>query len=163
MKSRALVLAVVFGVVTAGPGCRKKEPTEKSEALGANPAMAPLDYLAAQGKAKKMAERTINMVEIQSAIQKFQAMEDRYPRNFTELVQQHYLQAMPEAPTGMRFVYNPTTGQARLVPASQAPDAAPAAAAAPSGPGRPPAGPNTVHAPSGARIRIPSPQQTTPE
>lgn len=162
MISRVLATALVLGVLGSGLGCGKKDPNAKPDALGANPAMAPLDYLAAQGKAKKFAEKTINMVEIQSAIQKFQAMEDRYPRNFTELVQQHYLGAMPEAPTGMRFVYNPSTGLAQLVPASQAPDAVPQAVA-PASPGRPPAGPNTVHAPSGARIRIPSPQQTVPE
>ena len=163
MNSRVLATALVLGVLGSAIGCGKKDPNAKPDALGANPAMAPLDYLAAQGKAKKFAEKTINMVEIQSAIQKFQAMEDRYPRNFTELVQQHYLGVMPEAPTGMRFVYNPTTGLAQLVPASQAPDAVPQAVAPSSSPGRPPAGPNTVHAPSGARIRIPSPQQTVPE
>jgi len=161
MKSRVLTFAVVLGLLGLETGCRKKEATDKPDALGANPAMAPLDYLAAQGKAKKFAEKTINMVELTSAIQKFQAMEDHYPRSFAELVQQHYLQSMPEAPAGMRFVYNPQTGDVRLVPASEAPNAVPAAAAA--APYRPSSSPNTVHAPGGARIRIPSPQQAPPE
>ena len=88
MNSRVLATALVLGVLSSAIGCGKKDSNTKPDALGAKPAMAPLDYLAAQGKAKKFAEKTINMVEIQSAIQKFQAMEDRYPRNFSELVQQ---------------------------------------------------------------------------
>jgi hypothetical protein len=108
-------------------GCGKKDQAKKSpdEPSGAgNPATAPLDYLAAQGRAKKFAEKTITAAELTSAIQKFNAMEDRFPRDLNELVQQHYLQAPPAAPKGMRWHYDAQTGAVRLVA-----DTAPAAAA----------------------------------
>ncbi len=124
MKSRwlpALLAAVAL------LGCGKKDQAKKSpdEPSGAgNPVTAPLDYLAAQGKAKKFAEKTITAAELTSAIQKFNAMEDRFPRDLNELVQQHYLQAPPAAPKGMRWDYNPQTGAVRMVadtPAGVAP------------------------------------------
>ncbi len=107
-------------------GCGKKDQAKKAgddTALSGNPAMAPLDYLSAQGKAKKFAEKTITGVELTSAIQKFNAMEERFPRDLNELVQQHYLQAPPAAPRGMRWDYNPQNGAVRMVaiPAEPAP------------------------------------------
>src|SRR6187402_460398 len=112
------ILAAVTCLLVAVTGCKKKEAAKKSDddsAVSGNPAMAPLDYLAAQGKAKKFAERTISTAELTSAIQKFNAMEDRYPRDLNELVQQRYLQGAPAAPAGKRWDYNPQTGAIRLV------------------------------------------------
>lgn len=107
-------------------GCGKKDQAKKDDsALSGNPAMAPLDYLSAQGKAKKFAEKTITGAELTSAIQKFNAMEERFPRDLNELVQQHYLQAPPAAPKGMRWDYNPQNGTVRMVaiPAEPVPSA----------------------------------------
>ena len=116
MKTPLILLMLFLGLTT---GCGKKEVT-KPEAAGANPAMAPLDYLAAQGKAKQVAIKVTSTVEINSAIQKFQAMEDRFPRDLNELIQQRYLQAVPQAPRGQMFAYNPQDGTIRVVPAPPA-------------------------------------------
>lgn len=126
MKSRwlpALLAAVAL------LGCDAKDQAKKSQddsAGGGNPATAPLDYLAAQGKAKKFAEKTITSAELTSAIQKFNAMEDRFPRDLNELVQQHYLQAPPAAPKGMRWHYDAQTGAVRLVATPVTPEPSPA-------------------------------------
>jgi len=98
-------------------GCGPKEPKKPDGASSGNPATAPLDYLAAQGKAKQTAIRVISTAELTGAIEKFHAMEDRYPKDFNELVQQHYLQSIPEAPRGKAFQYNPQDGSVRLVAA----------------------------------------------
>lgn len=119
MKTPLILMILFLGLTT---GCGKKEVT-KPEAAGANPAMAPLDYLAAQGKAKQVAIKVTSTVEINSAIQKFQAMEDRFPRDLNELVQQRYLQTVPQAPRGQMFAYNPLDGTIRVVPAPPAPAA----------------------------------------
>ncbi len=116
----------LLAVALAGSGCDKKESAKKSDP-GGNPVAAPLDYLAAQGRAKKFAEKTITAAELTSAIQKFNAMEDRFPADLNELVREHYLQGPPAAPNGMRWAYDPQTGTVRLV-------AAPATATAGSGP-----------------------------
>lgn len=110
------VLLAALALATLFTGCKK--PAAKPATDGAssgNPALAPLDYLAAQGRAKKFAEKVISTAELTSAIQKFQGMEDRFPRDLNELVQQHYLQAPPVPPRGMRFLYNPQTGELRTV------------------------------------------------
>lgn len=122
MKTPLLLITVALGLAT---GCGKKT-TQKPEENAAHPATAPLDYLAAQGKAKQLAIKVTSTAEINSAIQKFFAMEDRYPRDLNELVQQHYLQAVPQAPRGQVFSYQPQDGSIRVV----------AAPAAPSGPAR---------------------------
>jgi hypothetical protein len=83
-----------------------------------NPATAPLDYLSAQGKAKQAAIRVVSLAEVTQAIQKFQAMEDRNPKDINELVQQRYLHALPEAPRGARLAYDPVTGNAAWVRAA---------------------------------------------
>ena len=112
MKAFALILLIACAAV--GPGCKKPE-SKPAAASSGNPVTAPLDYLAAQGRAKKFAEKAISTAELTSAIQKFQGMEDRYPRDLNELAQQHYLQAPPVPPRGMRFLYNSQNGEIRIV------------------------------------------------
>jgi len=106
-------------------GCGPSSPSSKTEATNppaSNPANAPFDYLSAQGKALRTAERTVSIAELQQAIQKFQAMEDRWPKDLNELVQQRYLDVIPTAPRGQRFQYNPTSGQVRSIPAPITPE-----------------------------------------
>lgn len=108
-----LALSLVFGLW----GCDAK-PAAKSAPpgnTGNSPLTAPLDYLGAQGLAKQHATKVISTVEIESAIRQFQGIEDRLPTGFEELVAQHYLQGIPAAPRGKRFIYNPQTGQVGLV------------------------------------------------
>lgn len=106
---------MVVGILSVA-GCGPKEPKKPEGGSAANPATAPLDYLAAQGKAKQTALRVTSTAELTSAIEKFHAMEDRYPRDLNELVQQHYLQSVPQAPRGQAFRYNSEDGSFRLVP-----------------------------------------------
>lgn len=106
-------------------GCGPSTPTSNTAATNppaSNPANAPFDYLSAQGKALRTAERTVSVAELQQAIQKFQAMEDRWPRNLNELVEQRYLNSAPTAPRGQHFLYNPTSGQIRVIPAPVTPE-----------------------------------------
>ncbi len=100
-------------------GCRKGANTashqEATNGAPSSPVTAPLDYLEAQGRAKQAASRVISLAEVTQAIQKFQAMEDRNPKDLNELVQQHYLQSLPTMPNGSKLEYNPQTGSARIV------------------------------------------------
>ncbi|GIT06190.1 MAG: hypothetical protein CM1200mP29_16010 [Verrucomicrobiota bacterium] len=38
-------------------------------------------------------------------------MEDRYPKTLNELVSEGYFPRPPKPPRGMRYIYNPKTGQ----------------------------------------------------
>ena len=115
MSPPVCALVLVAAMLSACKKPEGKPAATNDSVMSGTPAMAPLDYLAAQAKAKKFAERSITTSELTSAIQKFNAMEDRYPRDLGELVQQHYLQAPPVAPRAMAFASNPQTGEIRIV------------------------------------------------
>lgn len=123
MKIPGVYALLVVAFLEAG--CKKQAPARPAgdSVMSGNPALAPLDYLAAQGKAKKFAEKAISTAELTSAIQKFNALEERFPHDLDELAQQHYLQAPPVPPRGMRFLYNAQTGEIRIVRAEAAPAA----------------------------------------
>lgn len=101
-------------------GCgQKKEPaaaksTNSATPVG-NPLMAPVEYLGAVAAAKKTAIKIIDTANINQQIQLFHEQEDRYPESLNELVTMHYLPALPTPPYGMKFDYNPQTGQFKVV------------------------------------------------
>ena len=53
----------------------------------------------------------LNLANIKNSISEFHAVEGRYPKSLNELVKEGYYSKMPAAPRGMRYVYNPKTGQ----------------------------------------------------
>src|SRR5215510_15100306 len=116
MKTQFPLFAALLLVVT---GCKKSDqttpakPTNQTSSSG-NPLTAPVDYLGAVGQAKKYSEKAIDLAQLQNAIQQFNAMEERFPRDLNELVQQHYLASVPVPPRGMKLAYNPQTGEVRI-------------------------------------------------
>ena len=103
-----LLLALVWVLV----GCDNTASNGKS---GNSPATAPLDYLAAQGQAKKHSEKVVSLAQVQQALQQFRASEDRWPKDLQELVKAGFLAAVPVAPAGQRVVYDSNTGTVRMV------------------------------------------------
>lgn len=89
--------------------------TTQSTNLGSNPLNAPADYLGAMGKAKNLAQKTVDLTTLNRAVQMFYAAEDRMPKDLKELVTQGYLPKLPEVPQGTRLAFNPATGEVRLV------------------------------------------------
>jgi hypothetical protein len=115
-------LALWLLIVVAGlsfSGCRKQESGSQSTtnaSSSGNPITAPVDYLGAVAKAKKATERTVSGVGVNQAIQLFQAQEGRNPASLNELVTKQYLPNIPPPPNGMKYDYNPQTGQLKVVP-----------------------------------------------
>jgi hypothetical protein len=105
---RTLVILSIATMTLAGCG-RKDTP-------GENPLTAPVDYLGAAARAKQASERTIDTIGLNQAIRLFHATEGRYPHDLRELVTQRYLPRIPEAPHGMKIVYDAGNGQVRIVP-----------------------------------------------
>ncbi len=116
MKTSALGLAAALLVLA---GCSKQEtsPPPAVESASGNPVTAPADYLGAVGKAKRVAEKTVDAASLNQAVQLFYAQEDRFPKDLNELVTDQYLPAIPPPPAGMRWEYNPQTGTLRAVQA----------------------------------------------
>jgi hypothetical protein len=114
------LIAITFSVA-ALVGCGQKDqsaatPSTNAPAAGGNPVTAPVDYLGSIAKAKKSAEKTVDTVSLNKAIQLFSASEGRYPKDLNELVTAKYLPRVPDAPYGMKIVYDAATGEARVVP-----------------------------------------------
>lgn len=98
--------------------CAKKEAKQENlltNNSSGNPITAPVDYLGAVNQARKGAIKTIDQAAINNAIELFNAQEERYPRDLNELAQKRYIQAVPTPPPGMRFDYNPQSGQFKVV------------------------------------------------
>jgi hypothetical protein len=111
-------LVLVAGLILFGCGHKKEPPAAKptnSTTSSGNPLTAPVDYLGAVGAAKKTAIKVIDTAYINQQIQLFHEQEDRYPNSLKELVTMHYLNALPAAPYGMTFDYDPQTGQFKVV------------------------------------------------
>jgi hypothetical protein len=110
-------------------GCGQKDETQPAKATNetaatGNPLTAPVDYLGAIAKAKKSSEKTIDTVYLNQAIQLFHTSEGRYPKDLNELVAENYLPKIPDAPYGMKIVYDATKGVVKVV--QQQTNAAPA-------------------------------------
>jgi len=118
MKS-TLIAVTLLAVASAGCSRNDQSSSTKSTnapAASGNPITAPVDYLGAVAKAKKSSEKTIEVVSLNQAVQQFNAAEGRYPKDLSELVTEKYLPKLPEAPYGMKIVYDANTGTVKVVP-----------------------------------------------
>lgn len=116
---KVLPVLLVLGLVLF-VGCGQKDETQPAKstnetAATGNPVTAPVDYLGAVAKAKKSSEKTIDTVYLNQAIQMFHTMEGRYPKDLNELVTEKHIPKIPDAPYGMKIVYDATRGEVRVV------------------------------------------------
>ncbi|MCX7871786.1 MAG: hypothetical protein N2487_00715 [Verrucomicrobiae bacterium] len=112
-----LLFVILTIAVLSVAGCgQKDDANKKTEQAGQNPLTAPVDYMGAAAKAKKYSEKTIDIVNLKRAIQEFQAGEGRLPNDLNELVAEKYLNSIPQPPQGMKIVYDPKTGEVKIVP-----------------------------------------------
>jgi hypothetical protein len=125
MKDFLLILSLAVIAAVLYCGCGKKEATPTADqtqtktgtnaASSGNPITAPVDYVGAVGQAKKHAEKVVDTVSLNQAIQLFYAQEDRFPKDLQELVTTRYLPSIPPAPYGMKYDYDAKLGQVKVV------------------------------------------------
>ncbi|MDD5139619.1 MAG: hypothetical protein PHY43_05075 [Verrucomicrobiales bacterium] len=120
MKTHLLILAAATALF-AGCGDDSSKKTTTNAATNAeprydtgNPLTAPADYIGALGQAKKHAEKVIDVSYINQAIQMFNVQEGRNPKDLQELVP-NYIAKIPDAPIGMKIVYDATAGTVKVV------------------------------------------------
>lgn len=118
-SDRGPVQAAVL-VVMLLTGCGRP-PSDGASTAGPtqHPAMAPLDYLSVQGQGKRRSENVVALVQVQKAIQEFQATENRWPTDLEELVRAGLLASVPGVPAGQRLAYDPATGAVRMAPVAR--------------------------------------------
>lgn len=109
MMNKFYWLAILAAVGWCGCGKKPEKPP------GENPITAPVDYLGAVAKGKTAAERTIDLAALKQAIQMFQVEEGRWPRDLNELVTAKLIPQIPTPPPGMKLVYDPATGEVKMV------------------------------------------------
>ncbi|MBM3835375.1 MAG: hypothetical protein FJ403_19285 [Verrucomicrobia bacterium] len=115
MKANVVLWIVALSVAGCGKNAETTPAKTSNSTATGNPLTAPADYLGAVGKAKRSAERTVDLASLNRAIQLFHAQEDRFPATLNELVAEHYLPSLPSAPAGMRIIYDASKGEVRIV------------------------------------------------
>jgi len=120
MKSLFLPALALTAALTACSPDPKPEPKKEPSKLGENPVAAPLDYIAAIGKAQKASIGRLETAKLIDAIQKFEAGESRPPKDLNELVTMKYIAAIPPAPAGTKLEYTATDGSFKFVPTAPA-------------------------------------------
>jgi len=105
MKKMLYLAAAILLIFTIS-SCQKKE--EKSEKL--TPMNAPAKYGETMGRALKKSKAMGDILYLKNKINTFQIQEGRYPSSLQELVDKGYIEKLPAPPEGMKFVYDPSTG-----------------------------------------------------
>lgn len=119
---RTILGGVVLGAMLAGCGDSASDggATAKKDAnsnSSGNPVTAPVDYLGAVAKAKKTSVKVVDVASLKQAIAMFKMEEDRYPKDLNELVAKEYMPALPPPPYQMKYQYNPSNGEVKVVSA----------------------------------------------
>jgi hypothetical protein len=105
-------------------GCGKEQtpatpaPTASAPpAQSATPAPAHGDgYLGTLVRGQQTAVKGIDTAALNQEVQLFNVQEGRLPKDLNELVTKNYLGALPDAPVGMKIVYDAVQGKVTVVP-----------------------------------------------
>ena len=116
MRLASLLLVVTTGFLFSGCGKKDSGSAPSTNVSSGNPVTAPVDYLGAAAKAKKLADKTVSTAGLNQAIQLYQAQEGQLPKTLNDLVAKQYLPNIPPPPAGMKYDYNPQTGAVKVVP-----------------------------------------------
>jgi hypothetical protein len=111
-----LLLGAATSLLLAGCGEQSSPPAQTTNATtSGNPLTAPVDYLAAVGKAKQSAVKTVDVTSLNQAIQMFNVDMGRFPKDLNELVTEKFIPKIPDAPYGMKIEYDANSGKVKVV------------------------------------------------
>ena len=110
MKSFALILLCAVSLFLAGCG----DDAKKVALAASDTVTAPVNYLGAAVSAQKQAEKVIDVSYLNQAIQMFNVQEGRLPQTLTKLVP-NYIAKIPEAPFGLKIIYDAAAGAVKVV------------------------------------------------
>ncbi len=102
-------LGLALAAALAFSGCGKNDSTPQ------NPPSASSSTLSnALAGAKNNSDKTIDVSYINQALQLYNVQEGHYPKTLDEL-KPNYVPTLPILPPGMKLVYDPTNGTAKIV------------------------------------------------
>jgi hypothetical protein len=99
-------------------GCSKESAPPApgtNTATSGNPLDAPGEYLGGLAKGQQSAVKTVDTTSLNQAIQLFQVDQGRYPKDLNELVTEKFIPKIPDAPAGMKIVYDASAGTVKVV------------------------------------------------
>jgi hypothetical protein len=113
----SLLIAAALGALLAGCGEKSDQPAPSTNAAtgDGNPLNAPANYLGGLAKGQQSAVKTVDVSSLNQAIQLFNVQEGRFPKDLNELVEKKYIPKIPEAPHGMKIVYDANAGSVKVV------------------------------------------------
>lgn len=111
----ALFTAIALAVFAAGCGDGSGSQNQGTNAVADSASNNPTDYLSALVRAKKTAEKTIDVSYLNQALQLFNTQEGHYPKTLEELTP-NYIGKIPEPPIGYKLDYDAVNGEVKVVP-----------------------------------------------
>ena len=115
MKTSCL-LSVALAALLVGCSKESTPPAQTTNtATGGNPLNAPGEYLGGLAKGHQNAVKTVDTTSLNNAIQLFQVDKGRFPKDLNELVTEKFIPKIPDAPAGMKIVYDATAGTVKVV------------------------------------------------
>ena len=116
MKGILLLTVVALAFVGCGGSSDKPAaPATNSSTSSGSPLTAPVDYIAAAGKAQQNAIKTVDTTSLNQAIDLFHVDQGRYPKDLNELVEKKFVPELPPPPFGMKLVYDANSGKVSVV------------------------------------------------
>ncbi len=97
--------------------CSDQPEPDINDNSSGNPVTAPVDYLGALNKGRKKVIIDAGLMQVNNAINQFKATNPQPPASLQELINEGLLAELPAVPNGMKWQYNPQTGEAAVVPA----------------------------------------------
>jgi hypothetical protein len=118
MKTCCGLLLVAAALVLGGCGNKQDAPPPAPPAAVA-PSSPSGGYLGSLVRGQQVAVKTVDVTALNEEIRLFNVQEGRNPKDLDELVTKQYLGALPNAPVGMKFVYDAAQGKVSV--AAQSP------------------------------------------
>src|ERR1700679_758326 len=112
MKTSFYLPILSLALLTA---CGNDNTPKPVAATNAPAALASGGYLGGLVNAQTRAVKTVDTAALNQAVQLFQVQEGRYPKDLNELVKKQLIAHVPDAPPGMKIVYDATTGEVKVV------------------------------------------------
>jgi hypothetical protein len=110
----ALFTSITMAVLATGCGHGSGSQNQGTNAVADSPSNNPADYLGALVRAKKTADKTIDVSYLNQALQQFNVQEGHYPKTLEELTP-NYVGKIPEPPNGCKLDYDATKGEVKVV------------------------------------------------
>lgn len=110
-----MLLAGILTLFLVGCGDNPGAASPATNSAGGNPLNAPGDYLNAITKGQQRAVKTVDTAALNQAVQMFQVDKGRFPKDLNELVAEKFIPKIPEAPAGMKIVYDAAAGTVKVL------------------------------------------------